>query len=213
MKIQIRFTTDPARLMKEEAEAAEWAVTKAMMRVERTGVALWRRDIIRAGLGRRLSYTVRGEQYPELNRSINAAAIIWTKAPKIVGAHEQGSLIRSEDGFWLAIPLPGAPKARFGRKITPGEYEQRTGRRLRMVYRPGRSALLVDTGEVLPRARVMVRSGINKGSSRPARGFRNRSVPIFALVPQVRLPKRLNLDRETDRLAAAIPGMIAQEWD
>jgi len=37
-------------------------------------------------------------------------------------------------------------------------------------------------------------------------------VPIFLLVPQVRLRKRLDLARDADRAQEALPGMIVAEW-
>jgi hypothetical protein len=43
--------------------------------------------------------------------SLNAAALVWSKAPVIVGAHDTGPLIRSKSGFWLAIPTPAAGRA------------------------------------------------------------------------------------------------------
>jgi hypothetical protein len=38
-----------------------------------------------------------------------------------------GPLIRSKDGFWLAIPLPAAGTSLRGGRITPGEWERRRG--------------------------------------------------------------------------------------
>jgi hypothetical protein len=37
-------------------------------------------------------------------------------------------------------------------------------------------------------------------------------VPIFLLVPQVKLPKRLDLDRDTARAHDALPGLIVANW-
>jgi hypothetical protein len=56
----------------------------------------------------------------------------------IIGAHDTGPLIRSKDGFWLAIPTPAAGKStRGGRRgsapTTPGEWEHRIGLRLRFI--------------------------------------------------------------------------------
>jgi hypothetical protein len=38
------------------------------------------------------------------------------------------------------------------------------------------------------------------------------TVPIFLLVPQVRLAKRLDLARDADRAQAAVPGLIVANW-
>jgi hypothetical protein len=38
------------------------------------------------------------------------------------------------------------------------------------------------------------------------------TVPIFLLVPQVKLAKRLDLARDAERAQAAVPGMIVAKW-
>jgi hypothetical protein len=40
-------------------------------------------------------------------------------AGRFSSAHDAGSLIRSKNGFWLAIPTPAAVKALGGWRITP----------------------------------------------------------------------------------------------
>ncbi len=68
----------------------------------------WRAQIVGAGLGQRLARTIRSQVYPYSGQSLNAAVVVWTKAPVIVGAHDTGPLIRSRDGFWLVIRTPAA---------------------------------------------------------------------------------------------------------
>ena len=68
----------------------------------------WRGQITQAGLGRRLSNSIRSQTYPKAGDSLKAAALVWSKAPVIIGAHDTGPLIRSKDGFWLAIPTAAA---------------------------------------------------------------------------------------------------------
>jgi len=74
---------------------------------------------------------------------VNAAALVWSQAPVVVGAHDTGPLIRSRNGFWLAIPTAAAGKSARGGRITPGEWERRRGLRLRFIYRPRGPSLLV----------------------------------------------------------------------
>ena len=57
--------------------------------------------------------------YPKTGESMNAVALVWSKAPVIVGAQDTGPLIRSRDGFWLAIPTKVAGRCLRGAKITP----------------------------------------------------------------------------------------------
>jgi hypothetical protein len=37
-------------------------------------------------------------------------------------------------------------------------------------------------------------------------------MPVFLLVPQVKLPKRLDLARDAERAADSVPGAIAAGW-
>jgi hypothetical protein len=49
-------------------------------------------------------------------------------------------------------------------------------------------------------------------ASRAKTGRGRASVPIFLLVPQVKLPKRLDLDRDARKAQAAVPGLIVDRW-
>lgn len=121
-----------------------------------------------------------------------------------VGAHDSGPLIRSKDGFWLAIPLPAAGKSLRGGRITPGEWERRRGLRLRFVYRRTGPSLLVAEGRLNTKGQAVV--------SRSKTGREKVTAPIFLLVPQVKLPKRLNLARDADRALDSLPGLIVVNW-
>ena len=127
--------------------------------------------------------------FPKAGASLNAAAVVWSKAPVIIGAHDAGPLIRARNGLWLAIPTPAAGKALGGRRITPAGWERRTGLRLRFVYRRGGPSLLV-------------------APAAPGRA----AAPVFLLVPQVKLPKRLDLARDAERAHEAMPGLVVANW-
>ena len=117
----------------------QWQATQLpnLRNVANRTIALerWRGQITGAGLGQRLARTIRSEQYPKGQPSLNAAALVWSKAPDIVSAHDTGPMIRSRNGFWLTIPTAAAGKSRRGGRISPVEWERRTGLRLRFVYR------------------------------------------------------------------------------
>jgi hypothetical protein len=206
--VQVTVIGDLEKELLAEARAGERAVTAAI-RLAGAGVKTgWRGQIASAGLGERLGRTIRDQYYPRSGESIEAAAMVYSRAPHIVGAFDQGVTIRSKDGFWLAIPTTAAGKGAKGGRISPGEWEQRNGRRLRFIYRRGRPGLLVDAGDVLSRARVMKRDG----TSRAARGFKNRSVIIFILVPQVQLRKRLDLEATAREWQDKLPALVVQNW-
>lgn len=204
MKHRVQVGQSFDELARRDFEIGERAVTRGMARAAREIQSDWRSQISGSGLGRRVANSVRSAAYPKGDVSMNAAALIWTRAPKIVAAHNEGALIRSADGFWLAIPLPAAGRGRGGKRTTPKDWEQRTGRSLQFIYRKGRSALLVDQGRYLNRK---LADPVKWKSTRRVRGA-NKSIPIFVLVPQARLKKKFDLQSSAMRIAARVPGWI-----
>ena len=176
------------------------------MRQAGTGLkSSWRMQITSAGLGRRLANSIRNQTFPRAGASLDAAALVWSKAPMIVGSHDSGPLIRSKDGFYLAIPTEAAGRGLRGRRITPGEWERRRGLRLRFVYRRrGPSLLVADRARINKRGQAV--------ASRANTGRNQVTAPIFLLVPQVKLPKRLDLDRDAERALDSVPGLIVANW-
>ncbi|CUH40373.1 hypothetical protein JSE7799_03105 [Jannaschia seosinensis] len=204
MRLDLKITPDIASMMRKEIAIGENAVTAAMLEAGTGLKTAWRGQIIGAGLGRRLANSIRSQTYPKAGHSLNAAALVWSKAPVIVGAHDTGALIRSQDGFWLAIPLPAAGKSLRGGRITPGEWERRRGLRLRFVYRRTGPSLLVAEGRLNTKGQAV--------ESRSKTGRGKVTAPIFLLVPQVKLPKRLDLARDADRALDGVPGLIVANW-
>ena len=205
MKLNISFTPDLVALMRAEVAAGQKAVSVTMVQAGASLKSAWRTQITGAGLGQRLANTIRSQTYPKGRNSFDAAALVWSNAPVIIGAHDTGPLIRSSNGFWLAIPLAAAGKALGGKRITPGMWEQKTGLRLRFVYRSrGPSLLVADAVRLNTRGQAAV------SKSKTGRG--QVTAPIFLLVRQVKLPKRLNLARDAERALADIPGSIVRNW-
>lgn len=204
MKLSVDITPNLIALMAAEIKAGEKAVSAATREAGTNLKSAWRAQITSAGLGQRLARTIRSEQFPKGQPSLNAAALVWSKAPKIIGAHDTGPLIRSKTGFWLAIPTPAAGKSARGGRITPGEWERRNGLRLRFIYRRRGPSLLVAEGRLNAKGRAV--------ASRSKTGRGVATVPIFLLVPQVKLRKRLDLARDAERAAAQLPEMIVAGW-
>ena len=205
MKLNVSFNPDLVALMRAEVVAGQKAVSTTMTQAGADLKSAWRAQITGAGLGQRLANTIRSQTYPKGRNSLDAAALVWSNAPVIIGAHDTGPLIRSGSGFWLAIPLPAAGKAMGGKRITPGMWEQKTGLRLRFVYRSrGPSLLVADAVRLNTRGQVAI--------SKSKTGKGQVTAPIFLLVRQVKLPKRLDLMRDADRAQAAIPGSIVRNW-
>jgi hypothetical protein len=143
-------------------------------------------------------------ELPAVGQSLYAAALVRSKAPVIVGAHDTGPLIRSKSGFWLAIPLHAAGPGRRGGRITPGEWERRRGLRLRFVYRWTGPNLLVAEGRLNTKGQALV--------SRSKTRREKVSAPIFLLVPLVKLPKQLDLARDAERDVDGVHGLIVANW-
>jgi hypothetical protein len=205
VKLKLDISPDLVTMMAAEVAAGERAVSVAMRQAGAGLKGEWRGQIVGAGLGARLANSIRSETFPKAGASLNAAALVWSKAPVIVGAHDAGPLIRSRNGFWLAIPTPAAGRALGGRRITPGAWERKTGLRLRFVYRRNGASLLVADG-----ARINTRGLAAASRSKTGRG--QVTAPIFLLVPQVKLPKRLDLGRDAERAHGAVPGLIVANW-
>jgi len=206
LKLGVQIIGDLAAAMQAEEKKGRKAVSAALRTAGEGLKADWRGQIASAGLGRRLGNAVRANHYPR-QPSMNAAALVYAQpklAPKILDAFERGATIRAKNGNWLAIPTEAAPKSTRGGRITPLEFERRTGQRLRFVYRRGQPSLLVAEGRVSSRGRYAV--------SRSKTGRGRATVVVFLLVPQVTLRKRLNLAEPARRWAASIPPAIVRNW-
>lgn len=210
MKLAAAISGDLRKIMAEEVKAAEDAVTAGMRQAADGLKADLRRQVTEAGMGQRLANTWRAELYPKGRNSIKAAGFVFTKAPTIIRAFDQGAVIKSKHGFWLAIPTPAAGTGARGKRMTPGLWEQMHGARLRFIYRRGAPSLLVAENM---RARTGKRGGFAHGSASALRTGRGlTTVVMFILVPQVNLKKRLDVDAAAERWADALPGLIVGNW-
>jgi hypothetical protein len=80
-----------------------------------------RRQVGSAGLGQRLANSWRDQHYP--NQKLDAASLVYTKAPQIIRAFDEGAVIRSRRGRFLAIPTENAPrKGTDGKRISPSTF-------------------------------------------------------------------------------------------
>ena len=207
MRFSMQHTDIPKRLGESEKDI-ERAVTSGMRDAQNELKERLREDVVSSGLGERLSRTWRGKVFPEVGESVEAAAFVWSKAPKLIDAFDRGVTIRSARVFWLAIPTPAAgargprPNGRASR-MTPRAWERRTGKRLRYDNRKrGPSLLVADTARLNTRGLA--------AANRRKTG--HSTVIVFLLVPQVTLRKRLNIDAIAKRQAARVPTLIARHW-
>jgi len=213
MRLQAAIQGDLNALLTAELRNAERAVT-AGIRAATDGLkAELRGQITGAGLGTRMANTWRGEVYPKGQPSIAAAGYVWSKAPKLVRLYAEGAIIRSKRGLFLAIPTPAAGRFGDGRqKITPGAWERIHGLRLRFVYRRGAASLLVaDNARLTRRGRAAANIGRSKGNAFTRLSGRT-TVPLFVLVPQVTVRRRLDVEGAAQKWIAALPRLVVKEW-
>jgi hypothetical protein len=171
-----------------------------------------RRQVTSAGLGQRLANSWRDRHYP--NQQLNAASLVYTKAPQIIRAFDEGAVVRSKRGRFLAIPTENAPrKGTDGRRIRPRTFPAHHFGPLRFVPRPNGPSLLVVDGL---RASFSRKTGQLRGFRRATDRARSSgqdltTVVMFLLVPQVKLRKRLDVARAAEHWSAQLPALIEQQ--
>jgi hypothetical protein len=165
-----------------------------------------------AGLGQRLANSWRDQHYP--NQKLDAASLVYTKAPQIIRAFDEGAVIRSRRGRFLAIPTENAPrKGTDGKRISPSTFPEHRFGPLRFVPRPSGPSLLVVDGL---RASFSRKSGELRGFRRATEQARRSgqgltTVVMFLLVLQVKMRKRLNVVRAAERWSGQLPALIEQQ--
>jgi hypothetical protein len=132
----------------------------------------------------------------QIRRTLHGKATRWRISYSVIDG--------SKDGFCLAIPIPAAGKSTRGGRITPEKWERRTGLRPRFTYcRRGPGRLVTER-----RLNWKIRAVASK--SKTGRGM--ATMPIFLLVPQVKLRKLLDLARDAARALDGVPGRIVASW-
>jgi hypothetical protein len=217
------------RALEAETLAGERAVTRAID-AETKALQTQVRAQTAAAFGarsRNLTNAWRRKLYPENGRvSMNAKGVVWTKAPTIIDAFERGVTIRARGSKYLAIPTGfNAPLGRRGRgyRVSPDQMVASQQAFLRP-FSSGNGfvwCLPVRQGERVGRRRapliagglVAVATGRRKGARAwQAALLRQGFVPMFLLLPQVRLAKRLDVVRAWRAAQARVPARVVAEW-
>ena len=175
---------DLRRMMAQEQAAAEAGIRGGMERGQDMAKSLLRHQVQRAGLGQRLAKTWRGDR-KLLYRDgpLDYAALVVSKAPKIIAAHMEGGTVHAKQGRFLAIPTKTAQRAALRRRrAKPKNFPF-----LRYVRREDGADLLIDPR--VPRTRS---------------GKLSRKAVYFMLVEQITLRKSLPDFREVQRRVGAI---------
>jgi hypothetical protein len=144
--------------------------------------------------GGKLARAWKSRTYPGPGKDGVPAGIVFPNGKdRTIGAirfFTQDGRITAGGGQYLAIPTKEAGARGRKRDLTPGEWERRTGQKLRFVYRPGKSSLLVlDEAKLAGKRQVARRAGV-----RAIRGGTAETIVIFVLVPVVSFRRRVALD-------------------
>src|SRR5919106_3082512 len=134
MKLAATLTRSLQADLQAELRDIERAVASGTRDAGRSLKTELRRQVGSAGLSQRLANSWRARHY--LNQKLDAASLVYTKAPQIVRAFDEGAVIRSKRGRFLAIPTDNAPrKGTDGKRISPSTFPEHRFGPLRFVPR------------------------------------------------------------------------------
>lgn len=211
MRLEAAITGNLHKFMQAQEKAAEVAVSNAVKDITEHVKQDLRAQVATAGLGRGISNAWKANYYPKSGTSIELAGYVFSKAPHIIRAFNDGTLIKSKHGFYLAIPSPAAPKRGIGgKRISPSNFPEHTLGRLRFVYRRNAVSLLVVDNL---RASQGKRGGFRKASESALRSGRGlTTVVMFYLVPQVKMQKKLDVASVARLWQPRLPQAILNHW-
>ena len=220
MRIRAAIVGDLEKMMRQELEAAGHGVLKGVEETATRTRDRLREQVTTAGLGDNVAKAWKQKLYP--NQVLDAAAVVFSKAAKIIHAFDAGATIVPQAGHrLLAIPTPEAFK-HFGmpvggglgvrgrnlrRRLSPANWPNSMGK-LRFVARSRPPYLLVvDNVQVnaagrITGARRLKREKIQAG----------RTVVMFWLVPRVRISKRLDIERVFRQAERELPEAILRHY-
>ena len=225
---------DLRRVLAAEVAAGERAATQAVRTETEALKRELRGQVIAAfgGKARGIANAWRSAIYPRSGVSLRAAGLVWTKVPDVIDAFERGALIRPKGGHrFLAIPTGfNAARGQRGRgdkglRVTPAQMVA-SGQGFLRPFKSGRGfvwCLPLRQGEQTGRRRrtrliaggmAEVATANRKGREAWARGLLEQGlVPMFLLLPQVQLAKRLDVKGAADRAGARVPWRFVSLWE
>lgn len=211
MRLEAAIRGDLKKIMKEEAAAAEKAVTKGVVEAANGLKTDLRAQVVRSGLGEKMARTWKMRRYPASGFSLGTAGLVYADMPQVIRAFNDGAAITSDKGTFLAIPTPAAPKRGIGgKRINPSNFPEHSLGRLRFVYRRGAPSLLVVDNL---RAGSGKRGGYRKASESSLKSGRGlTTVVMFILVPMVMLKKRLDVFGAATVWQEKLPQLVIDNW-
>lgn len=216
MRLRLESTGNPERYLTKYELRLAGNIGQATSRVEDRGKRHLRMGVIGAGLGPRLANAWRSVVFPVARptRALGPTLVFFTKAENLISAYNEGVTIRHKGGKMLAIPtanvkgtqidvlnadgsvrkrVNGKPVTRR-RKMTPDEVEKRYGQKLTFIRAKRRGVWLAFIDKGLQRRMTLWRK--KDPAARGAEPKPRKLLLMFILVKQVRLRKRLNVERD-----------------
>ncbi|WP_027285909.1 DUF6441 family protein [Rubritepida flocculans] len=230
MRLTATLTGDLRRLLAEEVRAGERAAMAAI-RAETEQVKQELRQQVMAAFGgdaRGVANAWRGRVFPTSGESLRPAGLVFTRLPKVIDAFERGALIRPKGGGkFLAIPTSfNRQGGRRGAKarVSPAQMVAsrqgflrplKSGRGfvwclpVRQGQRTGRGRAPLIAGGLMAVATSRRKGAAAWQQALLAQGF----VPMFLLLPQVRLAKRLDVQGAAERALRRLPRRFVAAWE
>ena len=223
MKISGSVDGDLAAVADEYRAALSADLRRGMQAAADAVQADLRGQVRAAGLGAGLERAWSQRVYPRAGtRTLDPAGLVFSKSTVLHRAFTEGATIAPRGGRYLVIPTReaealGYGKTRLGRDggAIPGGQSRRASQYGAAVRALGKANI-----RVVPLARgrklvvYRVPDGRGRGKRLGARGRglsfrRGTDIPIFLMVPVVRLAKRLDFEGTQDR----VPGILAAELE
>jgi hypothetical protein len=198
---------------REILDALKSSNTDAMRRAVDGVKQEMRRAVQAAGLGRRLGFTIGSDVYPKGRVSLEPAGVLYPRgkaADTVLRSYIDGATIRSKRG-WLAIPIrKNLPVLGRNVKPTPELVEQRLGAPLRWVAPRGRNFGLLVADNL---TRGIKNQRVKRFNPRAKKARKNAqlvgTLPMFVLVKQVQVRKRLEFGPLVQRWIDQLPRLVA----
>jgi hypothetical protein len=226
MRLKLAVKGDLVAAMADYEEKLAVAVTEGLDETLDRAHRDYRQQVEQAGLGTKIPRTIRKQRYPKSKPSIGASGIIWTRAPEIIDAFNSGSAIVPGHGRFLAIPTQWNRKG--GRRKAAKEA---TWTNVRVtpeeMIRSGADFVIPNKGGpgklwMLTISHAQARKGKkNKihdlayagglallGGGRVGRTrdiLKHEAVPMYTLLPNVKLKKRLDIARIRSDASRRLP--------
>ncbi len=201
MKLLTAIEGNLEKIMKDETNKVEKAVTTSMKRAGNYLKNELRRQVKKADLGTPLQKAWRVNNYPGRGHSAGAASLVYSKATRIHNAFMKGGVVRARQANWMVIPLDPVKALGLHKSYSKSKsskprvwsdikvVEDRVGKLTFIKYRHDRAILVKRY----------------KGKRKPK--------AYFLLVKQVMLRKTLDMDRPADKWSSRVPGYIVKELD